>query len=45
MFNIVFLNNVKVFTVMFDEFNASFLNKSIHLFKKTSTDPNFWMVV
>ncbi len=27
-------NNVKVFTLTFDQFNASLLNKSINLFQK-----------
>ncbi len=28
---------INVFTVTFEQFNASLLNKSIHLFKKTKT--------
>ncbi len=34
-----FLGNVKVFTVTFDQFNASLLNTNIHLFQKNLADP------
>ncbi len=38
--------NINVFTVTFDQFNASLLNKSINFSqKKKSTDPKLWMVL
>ncbi len=38
-----FSNNVKAFTVTFDQFNASLLNKSINLIHKIT--PNFLNVM
>jgi len=46
-----FCNIINAFTVSFDQFNASLLNKSIHFFQKTKNKktflltPNFWTVV
>ncbi len=37
-------NNVKGFTVAFDQFNASLLNK-IHFFKQILLIPNLWMYI
>ncbi len=36
---------INVFTITVDQFNASFMNKSIHLWRKTLLLPNFWTVV
>jgi len=38
---------INVFTVTFDSFNASLLNKSINFFQRNKIllTPNFWMVV
>ncbi len=42
----VFCKNAKVVTVtFFNQFNASVLNKSIHLFPKNLLTPNIWMVL
>ncbi len=39
-------NNIKVFTVTFDQLNAFLLNKSINfIFKKILLNPNFWAIV
>ncbi len=35
----IFCKIINVVTVIFDQFNSSLLNKSIHLFKKNLTDP------
>ncbi len=35
----IFCNITNVFTATFDQFNASLMNKSIHLFKKSLIDP------
>ncbi len=37
-------NNVKGFTVAFDQFNASLLNK-INFFKQILLIPNLWMYI
>ncbi len=42
----IFCNIIHVFTVAFDEFNVSFLNKNINFFKeKNLTNPIFLTVV
>ncbi len=43
----IFCNIANVFTVTFDNFNASLLNKIIYSKNKTKklTNPQFWMVV
>ncbi len=39
----IFCNVINVFTVAFDEFNVSLLNKTINFLKKMTS--NFWTVV
>ncbi len=41
----IFFNITNVFTITFDQFNASFLNKSINLFQNILLTVNFWMIV
>ncbi len=45
----IFCNIIKVFTVTFDQFNASLLNKCINFFQngkqKTLLTPIFWMIM
>ncbi len=38
----IFCNIINVFTVSFDQFYVSLVNKSINLFQKET--PNFWMI-
>jgi len=41
----IFCNFIKVFTLTFDQFNASLLNKSINYLQKNVYAPNFQIVV